>query len=82
MYAGCKDMRVQGSYTVEAALIVPVVLGCILLVLSRTITLYEEVTKSTVYSIWWQEFTPEESFRKIQNVEAALQKIGEKEKWK
>lgn len=57
-------MRVEGSYTVEAALIVPIVLGCILLILNQAIGLYIEVTDSTVYSGWWQEFEPEESFRK------------------
>ena len=40
-------MRVQGSYTVEAALVVPIVLGCILLILSQTIDLYIEVTETT-----------------------------------
>lgn len=59
-------MRVEGSYTVESALIVPIVLGCILLILNQTIELYIEVTDSTVYSEWWQEFEPEASFRKIE----------------
>lgn len=59
-------MRVQGSYTVEAALIVPIVLGCILLVLNQAIECYTEVTEDTVNDSWWQEFEPADSFRKIE----------------
>lgn len=55
--------NVQGSYTVEAAIIVPIVLVCILLVLSKAISLYEEVTDITVFNEWWQELEPEEIFR-------------------
>lgn len=59
-------MKVQGSYTVEAALIVPIVLACILLILNQTINIYIEVTESTVYGSWWEDLEPAESFRKIE----------------
>ncbi len=59
-------MRVQGSYTIEAALIVPFVLGCMLLIMNQAIELYIEVTENTVYDKWWQEFEATDSFRKIE----------------
>ncbi|WP_075721821.1 hypothetical protein [Roseburia sp. 499] len=70
-------MRVQGSYTVEAAIIVPIVLGCMLLILNRTIELYIEVTETTVYSSWWQEFEPADSFRKVELLKRITGKNGE-----
>ena len=59
-------MRVQGSYTLESELVVRIVLGFILLILSQTIYLYIEVTETTKYDRWWEEFQPAESFRKIE----------------
>lgn len=61
-----KRKKAAGSFTVEAAIIVPVVLGCILLVLNMAIQLYTEVTACTVYSGWWQELEPADEFRKLQ----------------
>lgn len=58
--------KAAGSYTVEAAIIVPVVLGCILLVLNMAIRLYTEVTACTVYNSWWQELEPSDEFRRLQ----------------
>lgn len=73
-------MRVQGSYTVEAALVVPIVLACILLILNRTIDLYIEVTESIVYDSWWDEFEPVESFRKIELIKELENNCGEEQK--
>ena len=70
-------MRVQGSYTVEAAIIVPIVLGCMLLILNQTIELYIEVTETTVYSSWWQEFEPADSFRKVELLKRITGNNGE-----
>lgn len=70
-------MRAKGSYTVEAALIMPIVLGCILLVLNQSIELYTEVTKATVYTSWWQEKEPAEDFRKIELLRKAAETDGE-----
>ena len=70
-------MRVQGSYTVEAALVVPIVLGCILLILSQTIDLYIEVTETTRYDRWWEEFQPAEPFRKIEFLRTFENNSGE-----
>lgn len=70
-------MRVQGSYTVEAALVVPIVLGCILLILSQTIDLYIEVTETPQYDRWWEEFQPVESFRKIEFLRTFENNSGE-----
>lgn len=66
-------MRVQGSYTVEAALIVPIVLLCLMLVINQAIILYLEVIEDTVYSSWWQEFEPADSFRKVEMLENAIE---------
>lgn len=70
-------MRVQGSYTVEAAIIVPIVLGCMLLILNQTIELYIEVTETTVYGSWWQEFEPADSFRKVELLKRITGNNGE-----
>ena len=70
-------MRAQGSYTVEAALIVPVVLGCILLILSQAINLYVEVSEDTVSSGWWQEFEPADSFRRMELLRKVSEEKGE-----
>lgn len=71
-------MRVQGSYTVEAAMIVPLVLGCLLLVMSQAIELYTEVTDDMVYGSWWQEYEPADSFRRIEWMKNIAGKEGEK----
>lgn len=70
-------MRVEGSYTVEAALIVPIVLGCILLILNQAIDLYTEVTETTIYSEFWQEFEPADSFRKVELLKRITGNNGE-----
>lgn len=57
-------MKAEGSYTVEAALVVPLVLVCILFIINQGIELYTEVTADTVYSSWWQEFNPALDFRR------------------
>lgn len=59
-------MKVQGSYTVEAAIIVPIVLFCILFCMNQAIELYTEVTKDTVYGSWWKKFEAADSFRRIE----------------
>ena len=73
-------MKVQGSYTVEAALVVPIVLACILLILNQAIDLYAEVIETTIYHCWWEEFEPAESFRKIELLEEFENSSGEEQK--
>lgn len=75
-------MRARGSYTVEAALIMPMVLGCLLLVLNQTILLYSEVKERTTCSSWWQELEPADSFRNIEFLRHMTEKGGEKQEWK
>ena len=70
-------MRARGSYTVEAALIMPVVLGCLLLILNQSVTLYSEVKECTICSSWWQEREPADSFRKIEFLRQLTEKGGE-----
>ena len=41
-----RKWKVNGSLTVEAALVVPLVLFCILLILNQGIELYEEVAET------------------------------------
>lgn len=55
----------------------PIVLGCLLLVLNQTIELYSEVKEHTTCSSWWQELEPADSFRKIEFMRHVTEKGGE-----
>lgn len=75
-------MRAQGSYTIEAAIIVPIVLFCILFFMNQAIEMYMEVTEDTVYGSWWQEFEPADTFRRIEWFKNVTGEDGGEEEWK
>lgn len=63
-----KQRKAKGSLTVEAALVVPVVLFCILLILDQGLELYGEVVKTAQKQEMWVEFHPAEKFRKLEQL--------------
>lgn len=62
-------MKVRGSLTVEAALILPIVLFCILLILNQGLELYREVTETGKKQEMWEESDPAEQFRVLKLLE-------------
>lgn len=64
-----KKIRAKGSLTVEAALVVPIVLFCILLVLNQGLELYGELIKAAQRQEIWEEFHPADKFRKLELLE-------------
>lgn len=66
-------MKLRGSYTIEAALIMPIVLFCIVLVLEQTMALYSETIAIVKQQEMWREFTPAEMFRQIEFVHEILE---------
>lgn len=55
--------KIKGSFTVEAALILPVVLFCVLLVLEEGLKLYDKTVETAQNQETWREFYPAETFR-------------------
>lgn len=64
-----KHWKVKGSLTVEAALVVPLLLFCILLVLNQGLELYGEVVETVENQEMWEEFDPVGRFRKLELLE-------------
>jgi len=62
-------MKVRGSLTVEAALILPIFLFCILLILNQGLELYREVTETGKKQEMWEESDPAERFRVLKLLE-------------
>lgn len=60
------ERKVSGSFTVEAALVMPVILICILLVLNQGLELYREMTETAEKQQMWEEFAPADYFRKVE----------------
>lgn len=61
-----KKIRAKGSLTVEAALVVPIVLFCVLLILNQGLELYGEVVKTAQKQEMWEEFHPADKFLKLE----------------
>lgn len=78
----CGDMRVRGSYTVEAALIVPTVLFVLLFIMNQGISLYEETVKMAEKQSRWESFQPAEHFRFIEGIRKPEGEDQEESKWK
>lgn len=55
----------SGSLTVEAAIIFPVVLCSIFLMVQQGIVLYTQTVKMFQRQEMWEEFSPEEQFRRL-----------------
>lgn len=64
--------RWKGSLTVEAAIVVPIVLICILWMVEKGIALYSETTALVQDQGIWEEFYPAKEFRRLEWVEEAL----------
>lgn len=61
--------KARGSLTVEAAIVIPVILLCIYLMMDAGITLYAETTELVHRQQMWEEFDPAEKFRKLELLE-------------
>lgn len=59
-------IKIKGSLTVEAAVIVPLVLLCIMWIVETGITLYGETVELVQKQEMWQEFHPAKKFRKLE----------------
>lgn len=59
-------MKASGSLTVEAAVIIPLVLFCILWMVEAGISLYSETVELVQKQERWQEFYPAAKFRKLE----------------
>lgn len=68
--------KARGSFTVEAAVIVPVVLLCILWMAEAGITLYEETVEIVQKQEMWQEFHPAAKFRKLELLEDMVGRLS------
>ena len=58
--------KVSGSFTVEAALVLPVVLICMLLILNQGFEMYRELAETADKQQMWEEFVPSDYFRKLE----------------
>ncbi|MCI8484164.1 MAG: hypothetical protein HFH41_07475 [Lachnospiraceae bacterium] len=56
----------KGSLTVEASLVVPIVLACILMVLNQGIELYCKTVEIVQKGEIWEEWEPAKRFRKLE----------------
>lgn len=61
--------KIKGSLTVEAAIVVPVVLLCILLLVEAGIQMYAGTTELVQQQEIWKDFRPAEKFRKLELLE-------------
>ena len=59
----------KGSLTVEAALVVPIVLLCIFQFLTQGITLYCQVVELAEEQEFWEEYDPPGRFRQLELLE-------------
>lgn len=64
--------RVRGSFTVEAAIVVPIILFSILWMIESSITLYSG-TVELVRQMAWEGFDPAAEFRKLELLENLLE---------
>ncbi|MCI9174075.1 MAG: hypothetical protein HFH49_03880 [Lachnospiraceae bacterium] len=60
------ERKVSGSFTVEAALVMPVILICISLILNQGLELYREMAETAEKQQMWEEFAPADYFRKAE----------------
>lgn len=59
-------IKMKGSFTVEAAIIVPIVLFCILWMAEAGIALYTETAEIVQEQKMWEEFHPASQFRRAE----------------
>ena len=72
MYRVSQQRKVQGSITVEAAIIVPVILLCIFWLIQRGIALYEDTITIVEKQEMWDEFETAAKFRNLELLDQAL----------
>ena len=60
--------KMQGSFTVEAALVFPIVLFCILTLLNQGIELYCQVVEIIGNQAAWESFDPASRFRQLEQL--------------
>ena len=65
-------MKAAGSFTVEAALVVPIVLFSILLLMNQGISLYERVVKTEQEQDMWEGFDMAGRFQNLELLDDAL----------
>lgn len=58
--------KAQGSFTVEAALILPIVLFCIFYLLNQGIELYCQAVELAENQGFWESFDPAGRFRQLE----------------
>lgn len=67
--------RVQGSITVEAAIVVPITLFSILWMVQGGITLYMDTVELIQQREMWETFHPTGQFRKLELLENAMNAV-------
>lgn len=66
---------VKGSITVEAAIIVPVTLFCILWMVQGGITLYMDTVELVQQQEMWETFHPAGQFRRLELLENVMDAV-------
>lgn len=69
------EKRARGSLTVEAAVIVPVILFCVLWMVQGGITLYTGTVALVEKQEMWEDFQPAGKFRKLELLERVIDSI-------
>lgn len=59
-------IRMKGSLTVEAAIVIPVVLLCVLWIMEAGIALYGSTLELVQKQEMWEEFQPAVKFRRLE----------------
>lgn len=61
-----QSKSVRGTFTVEAAIVVPMVLFCIVWMMERGIALYMKTVEISQNQEMWETFKPAEVFRNLE----------------
>ncbi|MCI8860035.1 MAG: hypothetical protein HFI71_11095 [Lachnospiraceae bacterium] len=69
MYGITQKREAQGSITVEAAIVVPIILLCIFWLTQQGIDLYEDTVIIVEKQEMWDEFEPAAKFRNLELLE-------------
>ena len=72
MYGITQKREVQGSITVEAAIVVPIILLCIFWLTQQGIDLYEDTVIIVEKQEMWDEFEPAAKFRNLELLDQVL----------
>lgn len=73
--AAVYQKKARGSLTVEAAIIVPVILFCVFWMVQGGITLYTETVELVQKQEMWEDFRPAGQFRKLELLEKVIDSI-------